>query len=406
VRKSILFVGEHESLGLEFQTMGYGVEDSQAVQFARSGEEALALCGDHSFDAVVADASLDGMKGPEFLNAFMQRQPNAMRIVTSDLADVEGTMKCIGHAHHHLLKPCSAATLHDALRQGLAAEAWLPSEPAQELISQMRQVPSPPKTYFQIAEEAKSPTCSLEKIAALIAEDPAVTAKVMQLANSAVFGLQLRIVHPLEAINYIGLETTKALVLLAHTFSSFDQITLAGFSIEELWTHSVRTGQLAQRIAIFENAPMEIVEEAFAAGLLHDIGKLLLAANTPDLFTKALKLSRRLHCNLWEAEAQVLPNVGHAGLGATILGIWGLPKPIIEAVALHHCPWRNFQHSFSPIAAVHVANIFEHETRPDPHIILPSQINSAYLRELGLEERPNEWRKSLLHAAQQELNGR
>jgi putative nucleotidyltransferase with HDIG domain len=199
----------------------------------------------------------------------------------------------------------------------------------------------------------------------------------------------------LEAISYIGLETTKALVLLAHTFSSFDKIALADFSVDDLWRHSVRTGQLARRIALMEDASPEIVEEAFAGGLLHDIGKLLLAANSPDLFTKALQLAGKLHCNLWEAEAQVLPNIGHATLGATVLGIWGLPQSITEAVAMHHCPWRNHHHVFSPVTAVHVANILDHEAQPDPNIILPSQINSAYLKELGLGERPNEWRKRL-----------
>jgi putative nucleotidyltransferase with HDIG domain len=395
VKKNILFVGEDQALGREFEAEYSGADDLWTVQFARSGEEALMLCYHNPFDAVVADASLSGMNGPEFLDAVIQHQPRAMRIVTSDLEDVKSTMKCIGHAHHHLLKPCGAATLHDALRQALALETWLPNQMARNLIALMRQMPSPPKTYFQIVEEAKSPTCSIEKIAGVIAEDPAVTAKVMQLANSAVFSLQLHIVHPLEAISYIGLETTKALVLLAHTFSSFDKIALADFSVDDLWRHSVRTGQLARRIALMEDASPEIVEEAFAGGLLHDIGKLLLAANSPDLFTKALQLAGKLHCNLWEAEAQVLPNIGHATLGATVLGIWGLPQSITEAVAMHHCPWRNHHHVFSPVTAVHVANILDHEAQPDPNIILPSQINSAYLKELGLGERPNEWRKRL-----------
>lgn len=395
MKRNILFIGPDEGLGREFQAQGSGSGDSWTVQFAPSGEDALALCSNNSFDAVIADAGLPGMNGPAFLDAFMQRQPKAMRIVTSDLADVEGTMKCIGHAHHHLLKPCGAATLYDALRQGLAVENWLPSERAQTLISQMRQVPSPPETYFRIVEEANSPSCSLEKIAGQIGEDPAVTAKVMQLANSAVFGLQLHIVHPTEAVNFIGIETTKALVLLAHTFSSFDDIALTGFSVEDLWAHSVRTGKLAQRIAGFEDAGMEIVQEAFAAGLLHDIGKLLLAANNPDFFAKACKMARQLHCNLWEAEAQESPNVGHAELGATVLAIWGLPQAITEAVALHHRPWRNHKRVFSAITAVHAANILDHEAHPDPDIILPSQINSAYLKELGLEGRANEWRKKL-----------
>jgi HD-like signal output (HDOD) protein/CheY-like chemotaxis protein len=360
--KRILFVGADTAVCEEFQAQNSGPGAVWTAQIAHSGEEALALCSQANFDAVVADVCLSGMSGTDLLDALMQRQPNAMRIVLSDMTDTENTMKCLGHAHHHLLRPCAVPTLLDALNRAFAREAWLPSEPAQGLLAQMRLVPSPPTAYFQVVEEMNSPACSIEKIAELIARDPAITAKVLQLANSAIFGLELNVVRPVEAIGFIGLETTKAIVLLAHTYSSFDHLKLTGFSMEELWRHSVRTGQLAQRIATMECPSLETAEQAFAAGLLHDIGKLLLAANQPEVFAKVLRRAREQHCNWWEAEAQLLPGTGHAELGATILGIWGLPASITEA-------------------------------HPDPSIILPSQINSAYLQDLGLAGRVDHWRR-------------
>jgi len=302
-------------------------------------------------------------------------------------------MKCIGHAHHHVLKPCTAKALLHTLEQAFAQEAWLPSEPVQGLIAQMRQVPSPIKAYTEIVTEMRSPTCSLEKIGKLVEQDPAVAAKILQLANSAVFGRELNVVRPAEAIGYIGLETTKAVILLAHTFSSFDHLKLVQFSIEDLWRHSVEVGRMSRKVAELENAEEDLVEQAFVAGLLHDIGKLLFAANHAGLFGKVIRLAREQHCNLWEAEAQILPGMGHAELGATVLGIWGLPKAITQAVALHHCPWRRCENSFSAIAAVHVANILDHEDHPDPSIILPSQINTSYLMDLGLAGRVEAWRR-------------
>jgi len=392
MRKRILFVGGDQTLCQEFQANCLGPESAWTVQHVASEEEALALCHQQTMAAVVADVHLNGKSGTELLDAFMRRQPKALRIIISDLTDVESTMKCIGHAHHHVLKPCSAQTLLHALEQAFDQEAWLPSEPVQGLIAQMRQVPSPLKAYNQIVEEMKSPTCSLEKIGQLIAQDPAVTAKVLQLANSAVFGLELNVIHPAEAIGYIGLETTKAVVLLAHTFSSFDHLRLVRFSIEDLWRHSVEVARMARCVAEMEKAGEEMVEQSFVAGLLHDIGKLLFAANHGGLFGKVLRIAREQHCNLWEAEAQVLPGVGHAELGATVLGIWGLPKSITEAVALHHVPWRQCDHAFSPVAAVHVANILDHESHPDPAIILPSQINTSFLNDIGLADRVEDWR--------------
>ena len=215
MKKRILFVGENQALCQEFQASCPGPESIWVGQHVATEEEALALCHQQTFAAVVAEVNLNGKSGNDLLDAFMRRQPKALRIIVSDLADVESSMKCIGHAHHHLLKPCNAQTLLYAFEQASAQEAWLPSEPVQGLIAQMRHVPSPLKAYTQIVQEMKSPTCSLERIAQLIAQDPAITAKVLQLANSAVFGLKLSVVHLKEAVGYIGLETTRAVVLLA-----------------------------------------------------------------------------------------------------------------------------------------------------------------------------------------------
>jgi putative nucleotidyltransferase with HDIG domain len=396
MKKRILFVGQEQALCQAFQAHCPGPESAWTVQHVATEEEALALCHQQTMAAIVADVNLNGKSGTELLDAFMRRQPKALRLIVSDLADVESTMKCIGHAHHHVLKPCSAQTLLHALEQAFAQEAWLPSEPVQGLIAQMRQVPSPLKAYTRMVEEMKSPTCSLEKIGQLISQDPAVAAKVLQLANSALLGLELNVVHPKEAIGYIGLETTRAVVLLAHTFSSFDNLKLVHFSVEDLWRHSVEVGRLARRLAEMENIAEDVAEQAFVAGLLHDIGKLLFAANHAGLFGKVLRLAREQHCNLWEAEAQILPGMGHAELGATVMGIWGLPKTVTEAVALHHNPWRAREHAFSPVTAVHVANILDHETHPDPAIILPSQINTSYLKDMGLAGRVEDWRRGCL----------
>jgi HD-like signal output (HDOD) protein/CheY-like chemotaxis protein len=405
MKKRILFVAKDQALWNEFQAQEPAVTEDWLGQAVSTGQEALALLQTHNFSVVVADFALPDMTGIEMLDQTMRRQPSAHRIIISNVSDTESTVKCVGKPHFHLLKPFGVQTLMNALAQAFAHEIWMPSPAVQALIAQMHQVPSPPTTYFKIVKEIQSPYASIEKIADFIAEDPAVTAKVLQLANSAVFGLELQVNQPLEAIAYIGLETTKALVLLAHTVSSFEKKKLSGYSVESLWTHSVCTGRIAQQVALMEKGGLEMAEQSFAAGLLHDIGKLLLCANLPGLFNKTLALAREEHSNFWEAEAQLFPNAGHAELGAAILNIWGLPKPIIEAVALHHYPRRLSGHGVTPLTAVHVANIIEHENHPDPSIILPSQINSAYLSELGLAHREEHWRRQCLISNESALAG-
>ena len=392
MKKRILFVAKDPALWNEFQAQTATREEEWVAQFVHTGQEALALAQQFNFAVVVADVVLTGMSGLELLEQFMQRQPSAQRFVLSDVSDTENTVKCVGKPHHHLLQPLEARTLLNALEQAFAHEVWLPSQAVHGLIAQMRQVPSPPSTYLKVVEEIRSPNASLERIGELIAKDPAITAKVLQLANSAVFGLELQVNQPMEAIAYIGLETTKALVLLAHTVSSFDKTKLSGFSVEALWRHSVSAGQMAQIIALMEKGGLEVAEQAFAAGLLHDIGKLLLCANLPGLFAKTLALAREEKCAFWDAEAQLFPNAGHAELGGCLLGIWGLPRPIVEAVALHHSPRQLAGPGFNPLTAVHVADILDHEMNPDRSVLVPASIQAGYLEELGLAHRAEYWR--------------
>jgi HD-like signal output (HDOD) protein len=240
--------------------------------------------------------------------------------------------------------------------------------------------------------EMESPNASVETIGQIIAQDPPITAKVLQLANSAVFGLHLQVNEPGEAVAYLGLEATRTLVLLAHTFSEFDRLPRLGFSVEELWAHSVRVGQFAREIVLLEQQARDMAEQAYAAGLLHDLGKVLFAANLPVPFGQAVTLARQERMNLHHAESKVL-GATHAEIGACLLGIWGLPGPIVEAVALHHQPSSASQIEFGPLTAVHAADVFAHEMAPEDPEVLPFELDQSCLQQLGLVERAELWRR-------------
>lgn len=393
--KRILFVGEEQSLWEEFRLLSRGPEGPWQAEYAHNEPEALGWIEQGPFTAVVADVHLSDTGGLDVLDEVMRCQPRALRVVLSDLDDTESTMKCVGKGHHHLMKPCDVATLLRALELAIAMESWLPSVAVQGVISRMRWTPSPPALYFQIVSEIQSPSASVERIGALIAQDQAVTAKVLQLANSAVFGLQLQVIHPAEAVVYLGLETTKALVLWAHTFSSFEHLRLSGFSGDHLWRHSLLVGRFARQIALLENSGPEVSEQAFAAGLLHDLGKLMFAANLPKPFMQALAQARERSCSLWETESQVL-GATHGELGACLLGIWGLPSPIVKAIALHHRPLSLPARAFTPLTAVHAANTLAYEASPDPTGLVLPPIDLTHLKQLGLEDRFEEWRDHCL----------
>jgi len=390
-RKRILFVGEDLALWEQLQSPLAGINEAWDVAFAKTGLQALASLTQSPCDAVVADMQIPGMNGTQFLDEVMQRSPKTLRFIRASLGDQQSAMRCVGTAHQYLVKPSDAETINHALERAFSLEAWLPSETVQKLIAQMKKLPSPPNLYFKIVAELQSPDSSTDSIGSMVAQDPVLSAKLLQVVNSAVFGLQMQVASAAEAVMYLGMETTKALVLLAHTFSYFDKLRSAEFSVEKLWKHSVTTGKFAEQIARAQGCEVELVGQAFTAGMLHDIGKLLFAANMTEQFKEAIHLARKDNIHLWDAESKVF-GATHGELGACLLGIWGLPMPIVEAVALHHYPIRFLSKQFCALTAVHVANSIEHEIQKDNQGLVLSSADSNYLTELGLIERFDGWR--------------
>jgi HD-like signal output (HDOD) protein len=390
--KRVLFVGEDQPLWREIRNHPPGFASQWASTFSQNGSEALALAKKETFDAVVADVQLCDMCGVELLDTILRSQPQAIRVVLSEHGDLQNTVKCIGKAHHHLLKPCDVPMLLNAMNQGMSKDCWVPGKNVQDLIGKLRWVPSPPNVYFRITMEMDSPNASVETIGKIISQDPPTTAKVLQLANSAVFGLQLQVNEPAEAVAYLGLEATRTLVLLAHTFSEFDRLPSMGFSIDDLWFHSVLTGQLARQIASLEQQPPDLTEQAYAAGLLHDLGKVMFAANMPVPFGQAMTLAKKNQTCLHVEESRVF-GASHAEVGAVLLAIWGLPSPLVEAVALHHQPSAGTHKDFRALTAVHAADVFAQQTAPDHAGLLPPELDLPYLQELGLVERAEFWRR-------------
>ena len=183
-----------------------------------------------------------------------------------------------------------------------------------------------------------------------------MSAKLLQLVNSAFFGLPTQVSSTVRAVNLLGLETIKALILTTKIFSQFDRADLPCYSISSLLDHSISTGMLARSIATQEDLGQNRIDEAFMAGLLHDIGKLILLDKLPE---KCLEISDVFNsgaCQLWEAEQKVLGTT-HAQVGAYLMGIWGLPESLVEAIAFHHCPGKCSNSSFGILTIVHLANV-------------------------------------------------
>lgn len=301
-------------------------------------------------------------------------------------------LRSVRATHQYLAKPCNPEQLQTIVRRACAVKELLAQETLRKLIGGIQSLPSLPALDQELLDELRLPDPSLKKVAQIIAQDLGMTSKILQVINSPFFWVRRRISDPFQAVTYLGLEQVKALALMVNVFSQFTLAPPAPVSLEQLWKHSLATSTLARAIAQAEGAPQELVDQAVAAGLLHDLGILVLVANQPQLVVKVLTQASHHGKPVYEIEQEHLGTT-HAAIGAYLLGLWGLEDPVVEAVAFHHHPARFPGYTFSPLTAVHVANALVHECLEAAWGTVPSCIDPDYLTALGLADRLPRWRE-------------
>jgi len=391
VRTRILFVDDEASM-IRVLKMGMRPMIKEwDLQFAESGEEALALCEQQPFDVVVTDMRMSGMNGAQLLNQIMRRHPQTVRIVLSGYADLSEVVSCVGLTHQFLTKPCSLEDLKNSLKRVTGIKQQLGHEKLRELTGGLANLPSLPKLYLEIADALQSPMSSTERIADIASKDPALSAKLLQLSNSAFFGFSRRVFSVAEAVQLLGVGVIQSIALAVPLFSAFDHKKCPGFHLEQVWDHSVETGVIASRIYNHHLDDSHRAEQAFAAGVLHDVGKLILAEKLSTQYADILKEAHALKRPLHEVERKHL-GASHAEVGAYLLALWGLPVPLVEAVACHHNPRRCANHDLCLAGVIHIADSLQHAASAEPDAI-PSLVDVEYLKYIGMETDYEIWRK-------------
>ncbi len=390
MKHRILFVDDDPLVLQGLRRMLYPLRNEWEMEFAESGDKALNLLAASQFKVVVSDMRMPGMNGAELLNRVMQAYPKTIRLILSGHADSDLIMKCVGATHQYLAKPCDAETLKTTINRAAALENTLQNDALRQLAAHMDHLPSCPALYTEITAKLQSPDVGLDEIADIIARDIGMTAKILKLVNSAFFGMSREISAPKEAVAHLGLDTIKALVLSTQAFALLKSPDIEGFSADALWDHSLRTATAARAIARAEHAAPNIVEETFTAGLLHDTGKLVFAANCGKQFATALEMAATESLPVTEAERRIF-GASHAELGGYLLSLWGLPVPLVEAVTLHHTPAASVAQGFGSLIAVHTANALVQEASPTPD----AQLDLPHLTTLGFAERVPVWRAAV-----------
>jgi putative nucleotidyltransferase with HDIG domain len=217
----------------------------------------------------------------------------------------------------------------------------------------------------------------------------------LQVINSAYFGLPRTVTSPSEAVALLGFETARSMVTAVKLLNQYDRIKAEGFSIDSLWQHSTAVANSARQLVLLQTGERSLAEAAFAAGLLHDVGKAVLAGNFGEQYAGADSLARKQHLPLCAVEKEIF-GAHHGEVGAYMLSLWGLPRNLLEAAAFHHDPARSADKTFTVLTAVHVANALQYIANPDTLGHVAPELDLGYLESIGMSECLSSWCEEVL----------
>ena len=395
--KRILFVDDEPLVLDGLRRMLHALRSDWEMVFAEGGAAALAEMAQGPFDVVVSDLQMPGMNGARLLGEVKLRYPNTVRLALSGHADQDLVMQCVGLAHQYLSKPCEPALLKARIQQAGTLGQGLADPGVRHLVSRISCLPSLPSLYSELMKALESDHCNPELLGRIIGRDPAMTLKVLKLVNSAFFGLRREVSDPAQAVAYLGVDTVRSLVLAYGVFDQAGGLLTRSVSLEQIWTHSLKVAFGAKVIAGLEGLSRPAQEEAFTAGLVHDIGSLILARWSPTEYDDVISRTLEGVSNLEDVERDAF-GATHSDVGAYLLGLWGLPEPIVRAVAWHHAPAWSEATEFSTLTAVHVADTLAWAMER-PHSFEASQLDEHHLKAIGRYHRLAAWTEPLTSVA-------
>ncbi len=388
---NILFVDDEPNILEGLQRMLRSMRHDWQMTFAGGGNEALEMLKEKSVDVIVSDMKMPGIDGAKLLMEVREKYPQIIRIILSGYSEKEMIMKSIGTTHQYLSKPCDPEILKATVKRVCTLRDLLTNEHLRRLVSQMPTMPSLPLLYSNLVDELGKDEPSTRKIGEIVKKDIGMTVKILQIVNSAFFGLQRRISDSNEAVEFLGIDTISSLTLGLGVISQFEASAASTILLAELWAHSIAVGVLAGKIAQSENPA--VATDAFTAGLLHDIGEVVLAVNMPEQFAQVHEIVTNEQISRAGAERRVF-EANHAEVGAYLIGLWGLPTQVVEAVAFHHTPTESGStESFTALTAVHVANALHHYAKSDDSETKNIYFDTEYLAKLGLLEKIPFWQE-------------
>ncbi len=376
--KKVMFVDDEENILSGLRRLLRPMRAEWDMEFLSDPLAAMQALESGDYDVVVSDMRMPQATGVEVLSHAKEHCPQAVRIGLSGYADAELALEAAQVTHQFLAKPCDCEHIVGAVERVVCLQDKLNNADLQRAIGSLKALPSLPHLYQEIMHEASSPEGTLARVGEIIGRDLGMTTKVLQLVNSAFFGLDATVSTPEQAASVLGLDAVRSLVLGVGLFEQFENADCAQ-EIEALWAHSARSAALARAVAQQFGCDDKVAEQALLAGMVHDIGRLIVITEFSQVSGMITALIEKTNTPTVEAERELL-SCDHQDIGAYLLTLWGFPAVVVEAVAFHEEPGASATTS-EVLTAVHVAAAIDLAARGGKP--LHSLIDQDYLARVG-----------------------
>jgi len=354
----ILFVDDEQDVLDGIKRMLNVKKNEWELYFSSNPREAIELLK-NNFDIAVIDLIMPEIDGIHILKLLAEKYPQTIRFAFTGTNNKELITDTINLAHQLLSKPTTRTEIINRIEKALRLKKLFTNKNLAALITGENRLPTLPENYFKMQNELEKEYPSLKIISQIVEKDMTMTAQVLRLVNSAFFSIPKEITSIQEAVNMLGINVIKSIVLYVELFNFTKNLNSKIIKQLNIWQHSIKIGLWSK--ALFSILfPKEITSDsAYIAGLLHDIGYLIISQmENYDVEIRA-KLKEGLE--IFEAEKNIF-NANHAEVGAYLLSVWNLPEPVIRAVANHHEPGRFF-HFDKLSKVVFIANLYENKEK-------------------------------------------
>lgn len=386
-RPAILLVDDEPRVLAGLRRALYALGTDWQVSTANSGSEALALMADQPFDVVVSDMRMPNMTGAELLDRVRHLHPEVIRFILTGQTSQAALIAAAGPTHQVLAKPCEPRLLRQILERALRLRTVLQDAKVRAEVTGVANLPAVPRLYTEIKRALARPDTSIEAVGRLIADDPATSAKLLQVVNSPFFGMTHRVSSPARAAVLLGVEAVQALVLGLGAFEGLAAAEEAGLPVDTFFQRAVLTARLARLVARDLQVSADEEEEAYLGGLMHDVGWLVLGVS------QAESLGRFFAARGDPARPpeEAFFGASHRAFGAYLMALWGIPDAVVDAVAHHHDLALAGLPEAGVLRAVLVADAVlaaQHPLPTDPVVALeiPDSLRGIMARALGHTE--------------------